>query len=320
MTTPAVHLRVCSFQGLQNLPVLAAQRQGMFARYGVDVSLTYTNSSAQQLAALARGEYELIHTAPDNVINFDAHPEAFGCDPATAPRVRMLLGGSNGPLSVYARPGITTAEQLRGASVGVDNPTSGFAIVLRDLLERAELTLDRDYTFAVAGGTGKRAAALIEGTVDATILYPPFDLVAERAGCSQLAVSTVAYPAYASQALAGTDAWVEAHGDSVLRYIRALLTALRWIYSPATRADVEALLASEPSFGLAGVSAASAYSAFTDPRHGFGETAALDDAGLAQVLALRARYDQHHVPLGLPADYHNLRWYAQALASLDEQP
>ena len=48
-------LRVRSFQGLQNLPIVAAQRQGYFTRAGLMVALSFTNSSAEQLAMLARG-------------------------------------------------------------------------------------------------------------------------------------------------------------------------------------------------------------------------------------------------------------------------
>ena len=310
-------LRVRSFQGLQNLPIVAAQRQGYFARAGLTVALSFTNSSAEQLAMLARGEVELIHTAPDNVVNFDTQPAAFGCDPATAPQVKLLLGGSNGPLSVYALPDIASADALRGRAVGVDNPGSGFALVLRDLLARAGLELGRDYSFTVAGGTGARASALAQGTLAATIVYPPFDLLLASKGCHALATSSEVYPAYASQALAGAAGWVEAHGDHVTRYIGALLAALAWLYDPAERASVEALLAAEPALGVGGdVSVAQAYAAFTDPRVGFGREATLEATGLAQVIALRARYGVPGVAMGQPDDYCNLRWYERARAAL----
>ncbi|HZC04882.1 MAG TPA: ABC transporter substrate-binding protein [Ktedonobacterales bacterium] len=310
-------LRVRTFQGLQNLPVVAAQRRGYFAEVGLAVTLSFTNSSAEQLGMLARGEVELIHTAPDNVVNFETQPAAFGCDPATAPHLALLLGGSNGPLSVFALPSIPTPADLRGREVGVDNPSSGFALTLRDLLAREGLELARDYTFIVAGGTGARAAALAQGHLAATIVYPPFDLLLASKGYHRLATSTNAYTAYASQGLAGARDWVEAHSDSVTRYIAALLRALRWIYTPEQSAAVEALLAAEPALGAAGVSPAQAYAAFTDPRLGFGREAALDTAGLAQVIALRARYGgASAAALGQPADYCDLRWYERARASL----
>ncbi len=305
-------LRVNSFRGLQNLPALAAERRGDFARAGLGVELSYTNSSAEQLTALARGDYDLIHTAPDNVVNFDTNPAAFGCDPATAPRVALLLGGSNGPLTLYAQPQFGAITALRGQRLGVDTPGSGFALALRDLLARAGLDLERDYTFTVAGGTAARAQAVAQGTLAATIVYPPFDLLLAQAGCHALATSTDAYATYASQALAGVRGWVEAHGDTVTRYIGALLAALDWLYTPSERPAVERLLAEEPALGLGGVAPAQAYAAFTDPQVGFGRTATLDMAGLAQVIALRARYVSKPVALGQPADYCDLRWYAQA--------
>lgn len=320
MAAELTALRVCSFRGLQNLPVIAAQRRGLLAAAGLDVTLTLTNSSAQQLADLAAGNSDLVHTAPDNIINYDTNPAAFGLDPAHAPRAVMLMGGSNGPLTVYARRGVAGLDGLRGQLVGVDNPTSGFALALRDLLARAGLELERDYRFSVAGGTGQRASRLIAGEIAATILYPPFDFLAGEAGCLPLARSVTTYPAYASQALAATTAFLNSQGATVTRYIGALLSALRWIHEPAARQEVEALLAAEPALGLETASPARAYEAFTDPQRGYGARAALDDAGLAQVIALRSRYSLPGLSLGAPADYLNLRYYEAAVARLDTLP
>ena len=180
-------LKICTFKGIQNLPLYVARQQGFFAQQGLHIDITYTAGSIPQLVGLVREEYQLIQTAPDNVINVDNNPSAFGLDPATAPRVIMLLGGSVGPLSIFAQSNITTFDQLRGAVLGVDNPTSGFAIVLRDILARNGLLLERDYTFTVAGGTSNRLDALKNGSVAATILYAPYDVLATQAGFNQLA-------------------------------------------------------------------------------------------------------------------------------------
>lgn len=308
-------VRVNSFQGLQNLPIVTARRIGAFERAGVEVALSFTNSSAQQLPALAAGEYDLIHTAPDNVVNFDTNPAAFGLAQVTqAAQVVMLMGGSNGPLSVYIRPGAAGVDDLRGQPVGVDNPGSGFALVLRDLLARAGLERDRDYHFVTAGGTGKRAEGLAAGAFAATILYPPFDAQAARAGCQMVATSLGTYPAYASQTLAATRAWAEAHGDLARRYIGALLHALRVLYDPGQRAQVETILREEAGLGLDGLPVAEAYDSFTDAGRGYGREAALDPVGLAQVIALRARWGVEGVRLQPVETYCDLRAYAAARA------
>jgi ABC-type nitrate/sulfonate/bicarbonate transport system substrate-binding protein len=313
---PTPRLRVCTFRGLQNLPLYVAAREGLFAAAGLDVEVLYTPGSAAQVAGLARGEYDLIQTAPDNVIHADHDPAAFGLDPAAAPSIAMVLGGSVGPLSLFARPAVAAADGLRGAVVGVDNPGSGFALVLRDMLARAGLALGRDYTFAVAGGTSARLDALRGGAVAATILYPPYDALAEAAGFRRLAGSPQLYPAYASLATAATRAWIAAQADALTRYLAAVLRALRRIHDPARAEAVRALLRAEPALALDPATAARAYDAFVAPGTGFGAEARLDEAGLRQVIALRAAYAPPARPLEPPAAYCDPRWYARALAAL----
>jgi ABC-type nitrate/sulfonate/bicarbonate transport system substrate-binding protein len=312
-------LRICSFRGLQNVPIGVALRQGYFAAEGLAVELTCTTGSAAQLAGLARGEYQLVQTAPDNIITATTQPANFGLQAATAPSMLMVLGGSNGPLSLYARPEVTTWQELRGDVLGVDNLSSGFALVLRDLLQRQGLQPGRDYQLAAAGGTDARCDALQRGVIAATMLYQPFDLRAAADGCVLLARSTDYYAAYASLATAGIQSWLEAHGDLVTSYIAAVLRALRWIYDPTQREYVQAMMQDDPALGLGpdlGL-IQQAYAAFVAPASGFGRDALLDSAGLRQVIALRTASGAAPEALGEPEDYCDLRWYQQARARLD---
>jgi ABC-type nitrate/sulfonate/bicarbonate transport system substrate-binding protein len=310
-----MRLRVCTFKGVQNLPLYVAERQGFFAARGLDVDIVYTAGSRPQLAGLARGDYSLIQTAPDNVIHMDNNPAAFGLDAETAPPVVLLCGGSVGALRVNTQPGLTAFDDLRGAQLGVDNPTSGFALVLRDILAQHGLTLEQDYTFTVTGGTSARLDALRAGAVAATILYAPYDALAEEEGYGRLASSTDYYAAYASLATAVTRDWAEAHADVVTGYLVAVLQALRWIYEPDHAEIIQELMRQEPALTLSAAMAAHAYTAFRDPTTGFDVDAALDDAGVEQVIALRDAYGDPPRPLGRPADYRDPRWYERARAS-----
>ncbi len=313
---PNSRVRINSFKGLQNLPLYVAMHEGYFAAHGLEIDLSFTNGSAAQLAGLARGEYDLIQTAPDNVINYATQPAAFGVDPATAPEIAMVLGGSVGPLSVCARTGVTGINDLRGTTLGVDNPASGFALVLRDLLQRQGLSLDRDYSFVVAGATHARCDALLAGSIAGTILYAPFDQRAAEHGCVQLASSSSAYPAYASGSMAGVRQWVNTHSEMVTQYIAAILQALRWLYDPAHAEAAQALMRSELSLGITPDLVARAYDAFVAPTTGYGVDAVLDANGLRQVIALRRTYGPADSRLGQPEDYCDSRWYQAARASL----
>ncbi len=302
-------LHICTFKGLQNLPLYIARQQGYFETQGLDIEITYTAGSLPQLAGLAGGAYQLIQTAPDNIINIDNNPAAFGLDTAAAPHVIMVLGGSVGPLSVYTQPAITTFDHLRGTVLGVDNPTSGFALVLQDMLACSGLLFERDYTLTVSGGTSSRLDALKSGSVAATILYAPFDVQATRAGFNRLATSTDYYPAYASLATAGLQSWIEQHTGEVTSYISAYLQALRWIYNPTHATEVQRVIESEPTLSLDVSIAPGAYAAFVDPQTGFGINAMLDDAGLQQVIELRATYGSFSRLDRDLAHYRDLRWY-----------
>lgn len=305
-----IALRVNTFKGLQTLPLLVARSQGFFAAHGLDISISYASGSAAQIAGLARGEYDLIQTAPDNVIFAESAPGAFGLEAAAG--IRMVLGGSLGPLSIYARPAGTAPADLRGATLGVDNPDSGFALVLRDLLARDDVLLGRDYAFTVAGGTSARLDALTQGAVAATLLYAPYDTLAEAAGSRRLADTTDHYPAYASLATAGLRGWMAAHAEVLTHYLAAMLGALRWIHDRANAARVHTLLREEPALGLDAATAASSYAAFVAPQTGFGVDARLDEAGLNQVIALRRAYGTQTAALGGPMDYCEPGWYERA--------
>src|SRR5438270_14059655 len=101
-------LKICTFKGIQNLPIYVARQQNFFAQQDLHIDITYTSGSIPQLVGLVREEYQLIQTAPDNVINIDNNPIAFGLDLVTALHVIMLLGGSVGPLSIHTQSDITT--------------------------------------------------------------------------------------------------------------------------------------------------------------------------------------------------------------------
>lgn len=303
-------LRLCTFKGLQNLPVYIAQQQGFFAQHGLEVVLSYTTGSKPQLTGLARGEYDLVQTAPDNVIHINTNPAAF--DATAAPRILMVLGGSNGPLGLYAQLAYTTCSDLRGSVLGVDNPTSGYALVLRDMLLHNGLRLNHDYTFTIAGGTSTRLDALRSGAIAATVLYMPFDHRAEAEGFPRLARSTDYYRAYASLATACRQDWLTEHSDEVTQYIRAFLQAVAWIYEPTHAESVQQALINEPTVGLDAEEAVQAFEAFINPLDGFGKDAQLDDAGLEQVIQIRAKYGQFLHPVGSLEEHRDMRYYVQA--------
>ena len=73
--------------------------------------------------------------------------------------------------------------------------------------------------------------------------------------------------------------------------------------------DVQAIMQNEPSLGLDASLTPDVYAAFVDPKSGFGQDAMLDDAGLQQVIDLRATYASSPLIGRDLAYYRDLRWY-----------
>src|SRR5579883_248442 len=63
-------LEVIVFAGGFNWPIWAAQKEGYFARNGVEVHLTPTPGSEYQLKNLIEGKFDIGMTAIDNVIAY----------------------------------------------------------------------------------------------------------------------------------------------------------------------------------------------------------------------------------------------------------
>jgi ABC-type nitrate/sulfonate/bicarbonate transport system substrate-binding protein len=172
--TPSVLLRV-------------ARRTGRLGAAGLDVAETPVPSSPAQFAALLDGGLDAVLTSPDNVL---AYRYSAANPLGRTAGVRILSAVDRGMgLALYSRGG-----NLRGMTLGVDVPNSGFAFAMYALAESLGLSRD-DYEVVTLGSTPKRLRALLAGECGATMLNAGNELHAEQAGYAALArVSEVCRP------------------------------------------------------------------------------------------------------------------------------
>src|SRR5262249_10209897 len=78
---------------------------------------------------------------------------------------------------------------------------------------------------------------LTAGNCDAAPLGQPQDFVAMRRGLRLLGYSTDAVPQYLYTVTAARRSWAAANKDAVVRYVRALSAAFKYIRDPANRAN-----------------------------------------------------------------------------------
>ncbi|NNM97607.1 MAG: hypothetical protein HKL89_08420 [Candidatus Dormibacteraeota bacterium] len=161
----------------RSLPLLVAAEHQRFLGQGLEVDFTPVESSGQQFADLRSGRCQLVHTAPDNVLNYRLNP---GNAPGKALPVVMVAGMDRGlGLGPMTRRGVRL-EHFSGRRLSVDAPDPGYAYVAYALLERRGFAREVDYEVVSHGGAAGRSERLLSGQADATLLSGGWRLGAAR--------------------------------------------------------------------------------------------------------------------------------------------
>jgi ABC-type nitrate/sulfonate/bicarbonate transport system substrate-binding protein len=299
-------LRVKLFPGSQNLPLLAAVQKGFFRKHGLDVDLLFTQNSVELRDGLARGDFQIAHSAVDNAA---AMKDVAGHD------VVIFMGGDNSMNELFVQSDIANIQQIRGRTLAVDAPNTAYALQAKKILLQAGLR-PHEYQLKQVGGTFQRVKAMIDDKSNAaTMLNPPFSVQAKTAGLRSLGrVSDLLGPYQGTGAFA-MRAWAGANGALLERYCAAYIEAVRWATAPANRQEATLMLAKE--LKLSPEVAAQTYPALIDPRNGLTRDAHFDAKGFDNVLELRHELEgKPGAPMPDARRYVDMRWYNAALAKV----
>jgi ABC-type nitrate/sulfonate/bicarbonate transport system substrate-binding protein len=299
-------LTVMVFQGVQNLPLYAAQHKGFFANRGLVVDQRIAPNSQELREGLAQGRYQFVHTSVDNAI---AMAEQAKID------ITVVLGGDNGWNDLFVQPEIKTYADLRHKTVAVDAPDTAFAFQLYDMLKRNGVDKSEIIVKPVGATRFRVQAMTTDKNIAAAMLNLPFSLQAEQAGLRKLATAVDVIGPYLSTTGFVLRRWGLKNRDTLVRYLQAYIEGLRWAMAPANSTEAIALLAS--GLNISTDMAARSYAVAVDRQNGFMPDARIDMAGFRNVLKLRAEL---HGDWGgvapAPEAYVDLSYYEAALAGL----
>ena len=305
-TPPAAQtpLTIMVFQGMQNLPLFAAQHKGLFERHGLKVDIRIAPSSDELRNGLAEGRWQIVHGAIDNSV---AMVEVAKHDAV------IFMGGDNGFNSLIVQADINAIEDLRGKTVAVDATNTAYAFLLYEILKQKGLKRGTDYDVKAAGASFRRYEAMVQDkSLKAGILNPPFSLRAVQAGLKDMGLAVKAVGAYQATGGFVMRPWAEANADTVVRYIRAYVEGLRWALDPANKDEAIRLLAE--GLKLSPELAARCYEIEADPVTGLAKDARFDMDGFRNVLRLRAEHEGGTPPS--PEKYLDLSYYQRALTGM----
>ena len=301
-------IRVIHFPGLTALPLYVASTRGLFATNGIEVTLSPTSNSRQLMVGLLDDSYEIGQAAIDNLIAYQEKQAAPELDVE-----RDLIGfmaTSSTNLDLIVQPDIQTYADLKGTTLAVDALTTGFAFVLRKMLERGGLT-EADYSICAVGGDIARLGALKNGVVAGALLAKDFAEQAMAFGLRRLAESFDALGKYVGTSLFTRRKWALSHRGDLVSFARAIRGAHDYLFDPTHTAEAASILATQMS-GVSEERAVVLVRQITADRGGLSRTGRFDSEGLKAVLSLRSQYGTPKYELNDPSRYVDLSYLASA--------
>jgi ABC-type nitrate/sulfonate/bicarbonate transport system substrate-binding protein len=301
-------LEVIVFPGGFNWPLWVGKEQGFFAAQDLDVNITPAPNSVYQMQNLAAGKFDIAFSTVDNVV---AYQEGQGEAPLPSPPdFFVFMGAQYGAVRLVARPEIESIAQLKGRKVAVDAATTGYAFVMRKILQHAGLA-ESDYEIEKLGGTAARAEALMQGKTDATIVTSPLEIVPEARGYRRLANAVDVIGPYQAVSGVALRSWARKNEDALVAFIRGYVEAMTWLARPENRAEAVALYRKNlPQASEA--SANKAWEVLLSGPEGFQKRGELSMPGIETVLKLRSEFGRPQKALSDPSRYVDETYYRKA--------
>ncbi len=147
------------------------------------------------------------------------------------------------PYTIISKSDIRTPADLKGKKIGISRYGSASDTAVRVALERQNLKPDKEVAILQIGGQSERFAALKAGVIDATIVSPPFNMVARRLGFKDLIDISESGIAYAHLQTVARRDFIERYPDQVLRFLKGEIEGTSYWKDPAKKETVLRTLA-----------------------------------------------------------------------------
>jgi len=303
-------VRLVVFPGGFNWPIWVAQEKGWFAGNGIELEVTPTPGSAFQLTGLIEGRFDIAITLIDNVV---AYREGQGEVPIAGPDLFAFMAADTRVLpTLVTRPEITSYADLRGRTLSVDALTTGYALVLAAMLDHGGLK-PGEYRLESVGGAQERYLALSAKKHAGCLLNSPFEGLLRARGFNVLDTAIAVLGKYQGQVGAARKSWALANREAVIGFIRAFMTAVRWLHDPTHREEAFSVYRRHTPQADAG-SAAIAHAILFDSTVGLPLSGTVDLDALDTVIALRSKYGVPKKALGRASDYYDRSFLEEAMA------
>jgi NitT/TauT family transport system substrate-binding protein len=201
--------------------------QGFFKKHNIDLDIVFAPSAPGILQQLTAGSLDIVATTgtaePIHAVDKGAKNIAIA---------RII--GLNSPYELVGKSSLGSIKDLKGKTVVLGGLVDITAIYFNRMITANGLT-EGDVDRTVVGATAGRFAALKSGTVDATMVLPPFNFLAESAGFKNLGLVIDYVKDYPFTGLEVSKPWASAHMAAAKDLLAALDESAAWFYVPGNR-------------------------------------------------------------------------------------
>ena len=213
-----------------NWPFFAAAELDLFARQNLAVEARIFANPPEPVAALAEGSLNVINVIPDVTLLEMAKG---------APLSLIANTNSRAQYRLLVQPDIGDYQGLKRKKIGVNDGRSAESLILKRLLKKNGLKPD-DVELLASGPPLQRCEKIKQGQIAATMVTEPFDFLLEEEGFKVLASSVEVVPNYPfTVCVVRRDEKID---EEILRFLKCLKTAWRWLADPKNREHAVAIL------------------------------------------------------------------------------
>ena len=229
-----IKLGVLSTAG-DHWPRWVAWEQNYFKEQNLEVREFQTDSIAKAVQALSANSTDLM---------FPANTEGLITAMVQGGPMKIVAGNFTKALyDLITGAKYKKVEDLKGTTMGVINLESGSTVLLQKILLAHGLKYPGDYDILTVGGTPARYAAVKKGAVAAAMVTIPTSYEAREDGLNVLANIASYLPDYQFTVIAGHVKWMESHKDQTIRFLTAMIKAMRFLNDPKNReASIQAMV------------------------------------------------------------------------------
>ena len=213
---------------LTDVPYYIAREKRFYLDEGLDVTSIFVQGRALSTQVLTAGS-----------VDFSLAIGSGTRAALTGLPVKGIFVLNDKPFYVlYGRPdlGVQRAEDLKGKKIAVTGVGSMTELAARATVRHFGMNPDRDVTILAIGGGANVWSAIQSGSVEAAILWPPFDVIATKLGMKKILFvgDIINLPGGGVMA---PDQVLKANPDKAKRFLRATLRGLRYFANEKNRSD-----------------------------------------------------------------------------------